>query len=99
MTMTTQSVDTRLLSNFLDAVLFLLSSSVTMVQVSCQYYCWFWSHEIKVSEIRNPKIANVSPSEFCPISGDWGKLGIQVVSQALFDDVVRHFPNPREFPD
>ena len=40
---------------------------------------WFWNYDnflwfsFDWSEIRKSKIP---PSEFCPISGDWGKLGI-----------------------
>ena len=64
-------------SNFFDIVLFLLSSLVAGPSCWCQYHHWFWVYDN--SCIRDwPEIwkLKILPPEFCPISWDWGELGI-----------------------
>ena len=62
---------------FFDVVLFLLSSLVTgpsfMSISSLVLELWQFSFIRDWPEIRKSEIP---PSEFCPISGDWGELGI-----------------------
>ena len=77
MTMTSQFSNKTSPSNFFDAVLFLLSSLVTdpsfMSISSLVLELW------QISFIRDwPEIqkSEIPQSEFCPISGDWGKLWI-----------------------
>ena len=75
--MMTQLAGIRLSSNVFDIVLFLLSSlgtdpsfmSISSLVLELLQFTFIrdWP-EIRKSEI--------PPSEFCPISGDWGKLGI-----------------------
>ena len=60
--MTSQFVDMTSSSKFFDVVLFLLSSLVTDFFLRNSLEIW------KLEKL---------PPEFCPISGDWGKLGIQ----------------------
>ena len=82
MTTTSQFLDMTLTSNFFDVVLFLFSilgtgpsfmSISSMVLELLQFsFIWDWP-EIRKSEI--------PPSEFCPISGDWGKLWILNLAQ------------------
>ena len=77
MTMTSQFYDMMSISNFFDVALFSLSSLVTgpsFISISSLvlelwqfYFIRDWP-EIRKSEI--------PPSEFCPISGDWGELCI-----------------------
>ena len=75
--MTSQFVDMTLSSNFFGVILFLLSSLVTgssfMSISSLVLELWQFSFIWDWPEIRKSEIP---PSEFCPISGDWGKLGI-----------------------
>ena len=63
--------------NFFDIVLFLLSSFVTgpssMSISSPVLELWQFSFIMDWAEIRKSEIPQ---SEFCPISGDWGKSGI-----------------------
>ena len=63
--------------NFFNVVLFLLSSLVTspsfMQILSFVLEIWQFSFEWDWPEIRKSEIL---PSEFCPISEDWGKLWI-----------------------
>ena len=63
--------------NFFDVVLFLLSSLVTgpsfMSISSLVLELWQFSFIRDWPEIRKSEIPS---SEFCPISGDWGKLWI-----------------------
>ena len=77
MTMTSQFSDMTSTSNFFDVVLFLLSSLVTgpsfMSISSLVLKLWQFSFIRDWPEIRKSEIP---PSEFCPISGDWGKLWI-----------------------
>ena len=77
MTMTSQFSDMTSTSNFFDVVLFLLSSLVTgpsfMSISSLVLELWQFSFISDWPEIRKSEIP---PSEFCPISGDWGKLWI-----------------------
>ena len=77
MTMTSQFVDMTSSSIFFDVVLFLLSSLVTdpsfMSISSLVLELWQFSFIRDWPEIRKSEIP---PSEFCPISGDWSKLGI-----------------------
>ena len=69
-------------SNFFDVVLFLLSHLVTgpsfMSISSLVLELWQFSFVRYLTEIRKSKIP---PSEFCPVSGDWGKLGIPNLTQ------------------
>ena len=62
---------------FFDVILYLLSSLVTgpsfMSRSSLVLESWQFSSIGDWPEIRKSKIP---PSEFCPISGDWSKLGI-----------------------
>ena len=75
--MTSQFSDMTSTSNFFDVVLFLLSSLVTgpsfMSISSLVLELWQFSFIRDWPEIRKSEIP---PSEFCPISGDWGELGI-----------------------
>ena len=77
MTMTSQFSDMTSSSNFFDVVLFLLSSLVTgpsfMSISSLVLELWQFSFMRDWPEIRKSEIP---PSEFCPISGDWGELWI-----------------------
>ena len=77
MTMMWQFSDMTLTSNFFDVVLFLLSGLVTgpsfMSISSLVLELWQFSFIRDWPEIRKSEIP---PSEFCPISGDWGKLWI-----------------------
>ena len=77
MTMTSQFSDMTSTSNFFDVVLFLLSSLVTgpsfMSISSLVLELWQFSFIKDWPEIRKLEIP---PSEFCPISGDWGELWI-----------------------
>ena len=72
-----QFTDVTLSSHLFDVVVFLLSSLVTGAS--------FMSISLLVLEMRDfsfirewPEIrkSEIPPSEFCPISGDWGGLGI-----------------------
>ena len=75
--MTSQFFDITSTSNFFDVVLFLLSSLVTgpsfMSISSLVLELWQFSFIRDWPEIRKSEIP---PSEFCPISGDWGELWI-----------------------
>ena len=77
MTMTSQFSDMTSTSNFFDVVLFLLSSLVTgpsfMSISSLVLELWQFSFVSDWPEIRKSEIP---PSEFFPISGDWGELWI-----------------------
>ena len=81
-TMMSQFADTMSLSNFFDVVLFLLSNLVTgpsfMSLSSLFLKLWQFSFIRDWPEIQKLKIP---PSEFCPISGDWGKLGVPNLAQ------------------
>ena len=77
-----QFTDVTSLSNFFNITLFLLSSLVTgpsfMSVSSLVLELWQFSF------IRNwPEIwkSEIPLSEFCPISGDWGELGIPNLTQ------------------
>ena len=76
-TMTSQFADMKSTSNFFDVVLFIMSSLVTgpsfMSMSSLVLELWQFSFIRDWPEIRKSEIP---PSEFCPISGDWGKLWI-----------------------
>ena len=78
MTMTSQFSDMTSTSNFFDVVLFLLSSLVTgpsfMSISSLVLELWQFSFIRDWPEIRKSEIP---PSEFCSISGDWGKVWVQ----------------------
>ena len=75
--MTSHFADTTSLSNFFDVVLFFLSSLVTgpsfMSISSLVLELWQFSFIRDWPEIRK---SDITPSEFCPISGDRGELGI-----------------------
>ena len=77
MAMTPQFADMTSSSNFFDAVLSLLPSLVTgpifMSISSLVLKLWQFSFIRDWPEMRKSEIL---PSEFCPISGDWGKLGM-----------------------
>ena len=77
MAMTSQFSDMTSSSIFFDVVLFLLSSLVTgpsfMSISSLVLELWQFSFIRDWPEIWKSEIP---PSEFCPISGDWGKLEI-----------------------
>ena len=64
-------------SNFFDVVLFLLASLVTgpsfMSISSVVLELWQFTFIRDWAEIRE---LETPPSEFCPISGDWGELGL-----------------------
>ena len=76
-----QFVDMTSSSDFCDVVFFLLSSLVTDPN--------FMSISLLVPELWQSSLRNlaevqkleVHPSEFCQISGDWGKLGIPNMAQ------------------
>ena len=76
-TMTSQFLDMTSSSNVFDVVLFLLSSLVTcpsfMSILALVLEFWQFSFIRDWPEIRKSKIP---PSEFCPISGDWGELWV-----------------------
>ena len=73
----TMTFDRRQRQIFFDVVLFLLLSLVTgssfMSISSLVLKLWQFSFIRDWPEIRKSEIP---PSEFCPISGDWGELGI-----------------------
>ena len=75
--MTSQFSDMTSSSNFFDVVLFLfwnLVTGPTFISIS-----WLVLELWKFSFVRGwPEIlkSEIPPSAFCPISGDWGKLGI-----------------------
>ena len=75
--MTSQFADMTSSSNFFEFFLFLLSILVTgpsfMSMSSLVLELWQFSFIKDWPEIRKSEIP---PSEFCLISGDWGKLGI-----------------------
>ena len=77
MTTTSQFSDMTSTSIFFDVVLFLLSSLVTGPSftsiLSLVLELWPFSFIRDWQEIRKSEIP---PSEFCPISEDWHKLGI-----------------------
>ena len=77
MTMTSHFFDMRSSANFFNVVLFLLSSLVTDPSFksisSLVQELWPFSFIRDWPEIRKSEIP---PSEFCPVSGDWGELGI-----------------------
>ena len=77
MAMTSQFPDIISSSNIFDVVLFHLSSLVTgpsFVSISSLVLeLWQFSFIRDCPEIRKSKLP---PSEFCQISGEWGKLGI-----------------------
>ena len=77
MTMTSQFSDMTSTSNIFNVVLFLLSSLVTGQSIisisSLVLELWQFSFTRDWPEIRKSEI---HPSEFCPISGDWGELWI-----------------------
>ena len=77
MTMTSQFSDMTSTSNILNVVLFLLSSLVTGQSIisisSLVLELWQFSFTRDWPEIWKWEI---HPSEFCPISEDWGKLWI-----------------------
>ena len=77
MIMTSQFSNMMSLSNFFDIVLFLLWSLATgpsfMSILSLVLEWWPFSFIRNWPEIQKSEIL---PSEFCLISGDWGKLGI-----------------------
>ena len=78
--MTSQYSDITSSSIFFDVVLFLLSSLVTgpsfMSISSLVLELWQFSFIRDWPEIRKLEIP---PSDFCPIFGDWGELGISNV--------------------
>ena len=48
-----------------------------LVQVSCQYQCWLCSYDnFFTKDWQEIQKLEITQSEFIPISGDWGKLGI-----------------------
>ena len=77
MTMASQFADMTSSSNFLNFVLFLLSIIVTgssFISISSLVLeLWQFTFVRDWPEIRKLEIP---PSEFCPISQDWGELGI-----------------------
>ena len=80
--MTSQFSKMTLLSVLFDVALFLLSSLVTgpsfMSISSLVLELWQFSFIRDWPEIRKSEIP---PSEFCPISGDWGELWIPNLAQ------------------
>ena len=82
MAMTSQFSKMRSSSIFFDVVLFLLSSLVTgqsfMSISSLVLELWQFPFIRDWPEIRKSEIP---PSEFCPISGDWGELWIPNLAQ------------------
>ena len=76
MTMTSQFSDMTSSSIFFDVVLFLLSSLVTGPSfMSILSLVWNYDNFFYKGLTRNSEI-EIPPSEFCPISADWGKLWI-----------------------
>ena len=82
MTMTSQFFDLTSSSNFFDVDFFLLLILVTgpsfMPITSLVLDLWQFSFIRDWSEIRKSEILL---SEFCPISGDWGELGIPYLAR------------------
>ena len=80
--MTSQFADMTSSSNFLDIVMFLLSSLVIgpsfMSILSLILELWQFSFTRDWPEMRKLEIP---PSEFCPISRGWGMLGIPNLAQ------------------
>ena len=79
---TSQFVDKVSSSKFFDIVLFLLSSLVTgpsFMSISSLFLeLWQFSFIRDWPEIRK---SGITPSKFCPVSGDWGELGIPNLAQ------------------
>ena len=94
--MTSRFVDMGSSSNFFEVVLFLLSSLATgpsfMSISSLVPELWQFSFIRDWSEIRKLEIP---PSEFCPISGDWGKLGIPNLARRSLMKGYWMLQNPR----
>ena len=96
MTMTSQFSDMTSSLNFFEVVLFLLSSLVTgpsfMSISSLVLELWQFSFIRDWPEIRKSEIP---PSEFCPISGDWGKLWIPNLARMSPIKCYRKLQNSR----
>ena len=96
MTMTSQFSNMTSTSNFFDVVLFLLSSLVTgpsfMSISSLVLELWQFSFIRDWPEIRKSEIP---PSEFCPISGDWGKLWIPNLARMFLIECYWMLQNSR----
>ena len=96
MKMTSQFLDMTLTSIFFDVVLFFFSSlgtgpsfmSISSLVLELLQFSFIrdWP-EIRKSEIL--------PSEFCPISGDWGKLWILNLKQISLIECYWMLQNPR----
>ena len=95
-TVTSQFPDMMSLSIFFDVVLFLLSCLVTgpsfMLISSLVLELWQFSFIRNWPEIRKSEIP---PSEFCPISGDWGKLWILNLARISLKDCYWMLQNSR----
>ena len=77
MTLTSQFFDRKSASDFFDVVLFLLSSLITgprfMSISSLVLELWKFSF---IRDWPETQKSEITPFEFCPISGDWGELWI-----------------------
>ena len=97
MTMTSQFLDITSSSKFFDVVLFLLSILVTgpsfMSISSLVLELWQFPFIRDWPEIQKSEIP---PSEFCPISGDWGELWIPNLARMSLIEfywMLLNFPN------
>ena len=92
--MKSQFADITSSSNFFDVVLFLLSSLVTgpsfMSISSLVLELWQFSFIRDWPEIRK---SDITPSEFCPISGDRGELEIPNLAQMFLMKCYRMLQN------
>ena len=96
MAMTSHFSDMTSTWNFFDAVLFLFSILVTgpsfMSISSLVLELWQFSFIRDWAEIRKSEI---TPSEFCPISGDWGKLWIPNLARMFLIECYWMLQNSR----
>ena len=94
--MTSQISDITSTSTFFDLVLFLLSSLVTgptfMSTSSLVLELWQFSFIRGWPEIWKSEIP---PSEFCPISGDWGELWLLDLARMSLTQCYWMLPNSR----
>ena len=95
-TVTSQFTDTTSTSNFFDVVTFLLLSLVT--GTSFMSMSWLVLELWQFSFIRDwPDIRKleIPPSELCPISEEWGKLGIPNLAQMSLIKICWKLQNTR----
>ena len=94
--MTSQFSNMTSMSNFFDVVLFLLSSLVTgpsfMSRSSLVMELWQFCF---IRDWPETWKSEIPPSEFCPISGDWGKLWIPNLAWMSLIECYRMLQNSR----